>query len=107
MKKQSKADTGHTPGPWKVCDAQSQMVLGHPPEGWKPTPENPRYIVVQTGLYVNTPREQHVPNAHLISAAPEMLEALKRAEAEITDPNRGPSGPLGTLAIIRAAIAKA
>lgn len=39
-------------------------------------------------------------------AADDLLEALKRAEAEITDPNRGPSGPKNTLQVINAALAK-
>jgi len=69
----------YTPGPWSVDEKSPHMVLGPPPEGWYPTPQHPRYIVTQTSLYVNTPWQQHSPNARLIAAAPELLDALDAA----------------------------
>lgn len=37
----------------------------------------------------------------------DLLEALRRARAELVDPNRGPSGPKPTIAAIDEAIRKA
>jgi hypothetical protein len=71
------APVDYTPGPWSVDKKSTHMVCGRPPEGWYPTPQNPRYIVTQTSVYVNTPWEEHNANARLIAAAPEMLAALR------------------------------
>ena len=51
----------HTPGPWRVGD-NGHTVFG-PPNG------NPSPLTIAHDLYR--------PNARLIAAAPEMLEALK------------------------------
>ena len=64
----------HTPGPWKVCnfdksvsctiDSVNGVVVAEPsgPEGsW------------------GSVKEEHEANAHLIAAAPELLEACKTA----------------------------
>lgn len=57
----------HTPGQWRVGDAG--MTVFGPPNG-TPTPE-----VIAT--------VRKLDNARLVAAAPEMLEALKAAEAEL------------------------
>jgi hypothetical protein len=89
----------YTKGPGMVnTETGHQMVTANPPTGHEFTPQHPKYIVVQTGMYVNTPKEEQRANADLIAAAPELLEACKEAVFAEVEPDWG---------MIYAAIAKA
>jgi len=60
----------HTPGPWTVEISEGELVVGQPgPDG---------SIVYVERYYPEDP--EHRANARLIAAAPELLEALKKAE---------------------------
>jgi hypothetical protein len=65
----------HTPTPWRV-DTLGTRVLASP-DGFKPTPEHPDYVVAQTSAYCSGVWEERVANARLIAAAPELLVALR------------------------------
>jgi hypothetical protein len=56
----------HTPGPWKVVDSWDDYTIEGP---------NSEEIIFQDGPY-GTPTIKKA-NAHLIAAAPEMLEFLQ------------------------------
>jgi hypothetical protein len=97
--------SNHTPGPWVRCTEAPKIIMsgsfidGH--QG---------YIVCSvsgndnSGFYVN--EEEAEANARLISAAPELLEALEGVERLCSQ-----SGYVGVngqyLKVVRAAIAKA
>lgn len=61
----------HTPGPWKAD--QSQVESGT----WVVRAPQPVYVTTDVVAVVNTPRPTNIADAHLIAAAPEMLEVLK------------------------------
>lgn len=63
----------HTPGPWEVAGPAGAGVMISAPTS--PT----SYIAVVYGPRVNPSSEA---DAHLISAAPDLLEALKRIVAD-------------------------
>ena len=90
----------HTPGPWEACqpydygdfDGESRLVCG----------DDMRIAVVHWHPHLNA--EMWDANAHLIAAAPELLEALETLEAAlIRDLGAGYAG----VALCQAAIAKA
>ena len=81
--------TQHTPGPWHVFRDQINDEVGLTVARW-----------VQ---YVDEYKEHAEANARLIAAAPDMLAALVRVEASLTE--LGAKGE--PLKSIRAAIAKA
>lgn len=88
--------TQHTPGPWRV----NRQRIEYGP------------IIAGDGFCIAEVKSDPPPleidfNAQLIAAAPELLTALGRARLEITDPNRGSSGPAPALQIIDAALIKA
>lgn len=71
----------HTPGPWYIAE-----------EGEKPDPNSPAYAIPHAVVGANVPDganfyicqtihgdsyERHNANAHLIAAAPDLLEALR------------------------------
>lgn len=104
----------HTAGPWEVfiCDDGKQWT------GW-PLSITAAYdddkTVVRTGGQwpyewgAAISQREAVANAHLIAAAPEMLEALRQI-AEMTEdysPLTGNSVPTPVSKLARAAIAKA
>lgn len=103
--------SGHTPGPWyhggKHPDCEARYVKSNAPG----------YAVEIAILFHSDGAEQEA-NCRLIAAAPELLEAIKLAEAalaDIGDADREPGDDLAwcerraaePLLIIRAAIAKA
>lgn len=95
--------SAHTQGPWVQCDQ-----FGPTSHGTCAKAISDNYLVAScTGYYG---REQGQANARLIAAAPELLEALIRLEAELVEDKYGecyePS-PFENLALARAAIAKA
>lgn len=59
----------HTPGPWTVGGARTLKVWGGP---------SPRDVICEPWHVAVGSRKA---NAHLIAAAPEMLEALKELDA--------------------------
>lgn len=65
----------HTKGPWKVVKEDGRVHVGTPDSsfsnGWK-------ILASCCPLNISGPGEQ-IPNAYLIAAAPEMLEALEIA----------------------------
>ena len=96
----------HTPGPW-VVESDSGI---HPP-GKRRRPVTILMVVAERGgmpgLIVNQgpvePRDY--ANAHLIAAAPDLLEALKALVAACDDIDEG--YPANAIAAAEAAIAKA
>jgi len=88
----------HTPGPWSVSELSAS---GHFSED---------YIFIEPGIAVieravEGQDAEDMPNAHLIAAAPELLEALQAARLHIV----GEALPTkaNAIAMIKAAIAKA
>lgn len=61
--------TKHTPGPWVAVAHYVRTPLDAQGGGW----------MVADCRDVSLPREQVQANAHLIAAAPELLEALEQA----------------------------
>ena len=92
----------HTPGPWKLNSLDS----GTNDDG---TIIGPNNTVITADIFGRNAEEAEA-NAHLIEAAPDMLNALKEAvellESYLTDADREAS-PKGRWPVIRAAIAKA
>lgn len=92
----------HTPGPWHVCGEQSGVTEY----------SNTRHIYAQadksaggTGCVADV--ASSTANAALISAAPDMLEALRSAVALLTDPDAGEFEANDVLGELEAAIRKA
>ena len=79
----------HTPGPWIIAvTAKSFQIRGH----------NPEALITTMNSGVNAPVGQEA-NAHLIAAAPELLEALKGLiwlsdEGQIIEAEPSHCGPL-------------
>ena len=83
----------HTPGPWKLCfhlsskENDSKCPCGFPGHIWGSDGDNvvctigpiivPGEEALSPGRYK---RETEIANAHLIAAAPDMLEALEAIE---------------------------
>ena len=67
----------YTKGKWSVNKDNRQMVVIENKAGFKPTPQSPIFIIAQTSLYTSPKHEECLGNAQLISAAPDMYEALK------------------------------
>ena len=63
----------HTPGPWTAPEA-SGLITGYI---WAHEPYGGIVAQVEDGGQVPYDQEQRKANAHLIAAAPELLEALK------------------------------
>ena len=99
----------HTPGPWEVTGPHSREVITANPGTYKPC-----MTIAKVGGYWDGEAQA---NAHLISAAPEMLAALRaalavceaeaelRGENDVDDYHGGAAGPVAEM--IRAAIAHA
>ena len=99
----------HTPGPWQTVNVgtddepmmsvRAARIAGQPPRH--------EVALCATG---DSPQAMEDANAHLITAAPEMLEALQVCAAELAEiANFAPqtSDPHFALNVARAAIAKA
>ncbi len=69
------SDSMHTPGPWKVRKDQGEL------EVWRHEPNE--LPVTRVARIVRQPcpidHGDHVCNAHLIAAAPELLQACEKA----------------------------
>ena len=64
----------HTPGPWSIKGAVFATITGTQTHvGY-----NGRILVYQAEVAKIQPRHEREANAHLISAAPELLEACER-----------------------------
>jgi hypothetical protein len=88
----------HTPGPWRWhAEDGPQWFLG------------PGVLIVEDGMTDGTPGGDSIDraNAHLIAAAPELLEALKRCQNFIANTEREMGETLECGETARAAIAKA
>ncbi len=92
--------TRHTPGPWVFRENWGKA---------KDEPEKMRKLCFHS---IETPKgtflastwgEPHLPNARLIAAAPELLDALKSASNQLTSDGHCPT----LVAIIDAVIAEA
>ena len=87
----------HTPGPWSA-------LPGHSCIGFIDIISRLDGVVAQVTQSDNSPSETDIANAHLIAAAPELLEALKLADAMLSGANMNANVVERK---IRAAIAKA
>lgn len=107
------ANTAHTPGPWAVHHIRAYVVpSAHAarPIGAAEDDDCDLATYAQEICAMHWPdrhrtENEVLANARLIAAAPEMLEALRRAERYISDDQPDEEGSL--LKAIRAAIAKA
>jgi len=99
----------HTPGPWDLwVDKEGAFTIRAEPEDGM--------VIAKRNVGTNDPAEG-IANAHLIAAAPELLEALKSARQFIVNgteygyirmPDKDcPDSAHDTLPKIQAAIAKA
>lgn len=99
-------NTPYTPGPWEISDKSDWLVVGYDPRLY---PENERCTVARSdpaGDRIDT--ETGIANAKLISAAPELLEALRDMLAYAEDSVEPPGRPNPHLiARARAAVEKA
>lgn len=91
----------HTPAPWDVGNQPSNAIA------WRVVASDDRDVA-----HVFGSGAQSKANAHLIAAAPDLLEALKSLQAIMCDPENNPSfaGSDGDRTVAReafAAIAKA
>ena len=99
-------ETKHTPGPWSIkvvldeVDQLERQVIA------VPIPHSIGKHIAQICTWGGNHDPEANANAHLISAAPGLLEALRLAETTIERLNRHNSAD-GTLDVVRAAIAKA
>lgn len=96
--------TEHTPGPWSLQPGDTRVVQAHLASGYT---QEVAICPIDLALKENS----ETANARLIAAAPELLAALELATATLIrltsiNPNKRNS-IIGTLDVIRAAIAKA
>lgn len=101
----------HTPGPWFVHDFADPAVSSDPgPEDVTVSCDHPATITVASmGRAMTATLDEARANARLIAAAPDMLEALREAQAVLSDYYRADpyESDRQALAAIEAAIAKA
>lgn len=101
------SDTKHTPGPWETCD----------PEDYGDYDGNCRVILgddLRVAVVLGVDGENEA-NAHLIAAAPDLLEALHEcaeyfdrfADAEFTQDGPNPNREMTLLQSVTRAIDKA
>jgi len=92
----------HTPGPWTFGHWGNDFWVGTQPNGLSGKVAR---VLWGMGEGVEEGRE----NARLISAAPDLLDALKRAAIDLTEKleERGELADSVTIALMHAAIAKA
>jgi hypothetical protein len=74
---------GHTPGPWTLCNdgCKCGLVFGGEGESLVAEVVGPEYRI--DDLVLKPSKERQAANARLIAAAPELLEELEVARAEI------------------------
>jgi hypothetical protein len=91
----------HTPGPWKYSPQTERVYFTDKKSGEEP----PICEMAVSDIMAIQNEDEVAANAHLIAAAPELLEALKAVRAWLNDYN----GHMGVpqTKMIRAAIAKA
>lgn len=81
-----------TPGPWFVGDELKVFT------------DEGRYICRQS---VGLPDEKAEANAHLIAAAPELLETLQQCIPHLREQSKNDGHAFGTLQLVNRIIAKA
>ena len=113
--------SGHTPGPWSAKPAADK--------GWDVVGPDGKIVAFIALRYGDPEMREHLHNARLLAAAPEMLEALKHnarllaaapemlealkgcvsylGELDITDPEWGDVDAAELESAVRKAIAKA
>jgi hypothetical protein len=101
-------NTQHTPGPWTLIETPHEKIISswHIRVGEHQIPLHPYKRIwsedrTQSGLVID---QQHMADARLIAAAPDLLEALCKL-AKLYDAMNAPRGPCRIMA--DAAIAKA
>lgn len=87
------SESNHTPGPWRLHDMERATVVAGKPGG-------------EIANCLNGFGDQ-AANAHLIAAAPELLEALQWIADEIGDPVTPTRPSVDAIQAARAAIVKA
>lgn len=74
-------ETKHTPGPWTAHYAASDALFVGPPDGDAPVicdlVSRLDQYDEETKTYTQVFQDEDLANAHLIAAAPDLLEALK------------------------------
>lgn len=93
----------HTPGPWFVHNHSRPFAIYAGPKGHDDSVARPDAILGHVfKSHVNGHQGQQIANAHLIAAAPELLDALELALHSLECGLDSPCIP-----VVRAAIAKA
>jgi hypothetical protein len=104
------AKASHTPAPWELCNRTNAIV-------WEQDWSNGKQFLISSHSVLKKGRaiepltreeaEEHKANAHLIAAAPELLEALEAAKAHMQNPYPAGDDLSHILARAEAAIEKA
>ena len=95
--------TQHTPGPWRWSDEYQARDLT---DTWSLLGKD-GYGILSCDGKCNSPLEANKADAHLIAAAPDLLEAIKGILNLLDSGMNGSKALTETLADARAAIAKA
>lgn len=77
----------HTPGPWVIIPGGDEWSRGQIAT-IEPKPEEMVETNYWTVAEVNYRREEHKANARLISAAPDLLEALETIKRRMWEPRQ-------------------
>lgn len=103
------SEVKHTPGPWTLETVRTSSGLCHKigPFPWKTGKENHACIYDDYPSHGSDGTPELLANAHLIAAAPEMLEALIRALNYIENTEGEFGSILSSGEACRAAIEKA
>ena len=81
----------HTPGPWTFLEAdnhEDEVNDGRPLTICTPNNDDLANVYSSDDSTVNIPRAEAVANAHLIAAAPDLLDALRELLGVCTQPTQ-------------------
>lgn len=111
------SEAKHTPGPWEVqpnaWDQGASIAIVSPANGWKVAIiqyDEDIQIVNDPDMETVKRHPQEMADAHLIAAAPDLLQACKDALNDITQTvnyDEGDSQTLATVKALQDAITKA
>lgn len=67
-------NVAHTPGPWKIHEIRSCPIRIH---------DSKEHLIAQVASHATSRGSDMAANAHLVAAAPKLLEALKMVKENI------------------------